>query len=35
MKMQLYSYQDIINKQPIYHLHKKNDRYFYEITVFK
>ena len=36
MKMQqLYNYQDIISKQPIYHLCKKNDRYFYEMFVFK
>ena len=31
--MQLYNYQDIINKQPIYHLSKKND--FCEMFVFK
>ena len=31
--MQLYNYQDIINKQPIYHLCKKND--FCEMFVFK
>ena len=30
---QLYNYQDIISKQPIYHLCKKNDRYFYEIFI--
>ena len=29
------NYQDIICKQPIYHLCKKNDRYFYEMFVFK
>ena len=33
--MQLYNYQDIINKQPIYRLCEKKDRYFYEIFVFK
>ena len=29
------NYQDIISKQPIYHLCKKNDRYFHEMFVFK
>ena len=33
--IQEYNYQDIINKQPIYHLCKKNDRYFYEMFIFK
>ena len=33
--MQLYNYQDIINKQPINQLCKKNDIYFYEVLVFK
>ena len=33
--MELYNYQDVINKEPIYHLCKKNDRYFYKMLVFK
>ena len=32
-KMKLYNYQDIISKQTIHHLHKKNDWYFYEMLV--
>ena len=33
--MQLYNYQDIINKQLIYNLYKKKDRYFYKMFLFK
>ena len=32
---QLYNYQNIICKQPINHLYKKNYRYFYEMFVLK
>ena len=35
MKMQLYNYEDIINKQLIYHLCKKKKKYFNEMFVFK
>ena len=30
-KMQLYNYQNVINKQTIYHLCKKKDKYLYEV----
>ena len=32
---QLYNYEDIIGKQPVYHFCLKNDRYFFEMFVIK
>ena len=34
-RIMTFNYQDIISKQPINHLCKKSDRYFYEMFVFK
>ena len=31
----IYNYQDIISKQPIHYLCKKNGRYFYEMSLLR